>query len=311
MNTEATQTDYDVIVVGGSYSGLAASMALGRALRKVLVIDDGKPCNMQTPHSHNFITQDGEKPEAIAAKARSQVEAYDTIEFFRGLAVSAEEVDQGFVVQTNSGERFSGRKLIFATGIRDVIPDIPGFSDCWGISALHCPYCHGYEMRGEQTGVLGNGDAGFEFASLIANWTESLTLFTNGKSTLTEEQTKKLAAHHIEIVQQEVERLEHAAGRLQSVVLRDGTSIPMTALYARLPFEQHCRIPEQLGCELTEEGYLKVSPAQRTSVPGVFACGDNASAMRTLANAVGTGTTAGMMANKELVLEDFEHVMEA
>jgi thioredoxin reductase len=280
-------------------------MALGRALRKVLIIDDGKPCNMQTPHSHNLITQDGEKPAVIAAKARKQVEAYDTIEFFPGLAVSANRVDAAFVVQTDSGAAFSARKLIFATGIRDVMPDVPGFSDCWGISALHCPYCHGYEVRGEQTGVLGNGDAGFEFVSLIANWTKHLTLFTNGESTLTEEQTKKLEAHCINVVEEEIGQLEHTEGRLRAVVLKDGMSIPMTALYARLPFQQHCRIPEQLGCELTEEGYVKVSPAPKTSVPGVFACGDNASSMRTLANAVGTGTAAGMVANRELALEDF------
>jgi thioredoxin reductase len=305
MATESPRTDFDVIVVGGSYSGLAAAMALGRALRRVLVIDSGRPCNAQTPHSHNFITHDGETPQAIAAQARAQVALYDTVEFCDGLATGGTQTGEGFTLQTDSGMSFSSRKLIFATGIRDVMPDIPGFSDCWGISALHCPYCHGYEVKGEQTGILGNGDFGFEFASLISNLTRDLKLFTNGESTLTSDQSKKLAAHQVQIIESKIERLDHQGGRLRAVVIEDGCSFPLTALYARPPFEQHCGIPEELGCEITEEGYLKVAPSQKTTVPGIFACGDNASNMRTLANAVGTGTTAGMMANKDLCAEEF------
>ena len=305
MAGKTTRTDFDVIVVGGSYSGLAAAMALGRAVRKVLVIDSGKPCNLPTPHSHNFVTQDGEDPRTIAARARRQVEAYDSVEFFDGLATSATPSAGRFVLATDSGETFTCRKLIFATGIRDVMPDIPGFSDCWGISALHCPYCHGYEVKGLQTGLLGNGNFAFEFSGLLSNWTSDLTLLTNGKSELTPEQTQKLAAHRICVVESGIERIEHQDGRLQNVLLANGERLPLAALYARPPFEQHCRLPEQLGCELTSEGYLSVGPTQKTSVHGVFACGDNASSMRTVANAVGTGTTAGMMANRELCLEDF------
>ena len=305
MTTEAIHRDFDVIVVGGSYSGLAASMALGRALRRVLVIDSGKPCNMQTPHSHNFITHDGEKPAEIAAKARQQVELYNTVEFFDGLVTGGKRAGQRFVLQTASGETLVARKLIFATGIRDLLPNVPGFADCWGVSALHCPYCHGYEVRGERTGVLGNGTSGFEFAGLIANWTRDLKLFTNGASTLTEEQAQKLSSHKIQIVESEIECLEHEGGNLQAVTLKDGSSLPLSVLYTRPPFEQHCSIPKELGCEFTQEGYISVLPSQKTTVADVFACGDNASSMRTVANAVGTGTAAGMMANRELCAEEF------
>ena len=306
MKTELTRTDFDVIIVGGSYSGLAAAMALGRALRSVLVLDSGKPCNAQTPHSHNFVTQDGKPPAEIAALARQQVAAYKTVEFFDGLATSGARTTGGFALQTGSGETFSSRKLVFATGIRDMLPEIPGFAECWGISALHCPYCHGYEVRQQTTGILGNGDYGFEFSTLIANWTRDLTLLTNGEASLTREQVTALESHDVRIVRQRIERLAHEAGHLQAVVFEDGSSLALSALYIRPPFEQHCPIPQQLGCELTDAGYIKVDPAQRTTVPGVFACGDNASSMRTVANAVGTGTTTGMMVNKELVKEDFE-----
>lgn len=296
---------FDVIIVGGSYSGLAAGMSLGRALRQVLIIDDGKPCNRQTPHSHNFLTRDGQTPLEIAAIAREQVEKYDTVRFFHGLATKGTKTENGFEIQTASGETFGATKLIFATGIRDMMPDLSGYAQCWGISVLHCPYCHGYEVRNERTGILGNGEYAFEFSSLISNWTSDLTLFTNGWATLTREQTTKIESHHIKIIETEIEKLEHTDGHLQRIIFKDGTSTPVKALYARSPFEQHCSIPETLGCELTDEGYIRTDAFQKTTVPGVFACGDNTTRIRTVANAVAMGTSAGMMANKEIVFQRF------
>jgi thioredoxin reductase len=139
----------------------------------------------------------------------------------------------------------------------------------------------------------------------ISNWTKDLTLFTNGKSTLANEQTTLLAKHHIEIVETEIEKLEHANGHLHTIIFKDGTTSSIKALYAQSPFEQHCTIPIMLGCELTEEGYLKVNRLQKASIQGVFACGDNTNRIRTVANAVAMGTTAGMMVNKEIVYEEF------
>ena len=208
---------FDVIIVGGSYSGLAAGMALGRALRRVLIIDGSKPCNRQTPYSHNFITHDGDTPAEIAALANLQVRNYDTVKFFDGVATSGAKTDNGFEIQVASGEAFAGKKLIFATGIRDIMPGIAGFEACWGISVLHCPYCHGYEVRHEKTGILGNGELGFDITRLISNWTNNLTLFTNGTATLTAEQTKQFGRHRIRIIEKEVERMEHTNGYLENI----------------------------------------------------------------------------------------------
>ncbi len=301
----AANNIFDVIIVGGSYSGLAAGMALGRALKKVLIIDDGKPCNWQTPHSHNFITHDGKTPAAIAALAKEQVQQYRTVAFFSGLATTGKASKNGFEIQVSSGEVFEAKKLIFATGIRDILPDIKGLADCWGISVLHCPYCHGYEVRQEKTGILGNGALAFDFARLISNWTNDLTLFTNGASTFTAEQKEQLKKHHIEIVETAIEKLEHMNGHVQNIIFRDGSKFLMKALYAPVPFEQHCTIPALLGCELTEEGYLKVDTFLETTVNGIYACGDNATTMRTVANAVAMGTTAGMVLSKKMILEEF------
>lgn len=299
------ETVFDVIIIGGSYSGLAAGMALGRALRKVLIIDSRNPCNKQTPYSHNFLTNDGKTPNEIASLARQQVQQYGTIEFLYSFATSAVKNSNGFEIQTQEGKKYTAKKIILATGIKDIIPDIPGFEACWGISVLHCPYCHGYEVRHQKTGILANGEGGFELASLISNWTNDLTLYTNGKSTLSETQTIKLRQHNIKIVETEIEQIEHLRGFVQNIHFQNATKAPVKVLYTRLPFSQHSAIPQFLGCQLTDEGYIKIDAAQRTTVPGVYACGDNTTRMRTVANAVSMGTTTGLMINKELIEEEF------
>jgi len=300
-----SKTHFDVIIVGGSYAGLAAAMALGRALRTVLIIDSGKPCNRQTPYSHNFLTQDGRPPNEIASLGKQQVENYNTISFLNDLAISGNRTKKGFEIQTATNKTIFANKLIFASGIKDIKPKINGFDACWGISILHCPYCHGYEVKNKKTGILGNGDYGINFSKLISNWTQDLTLFTNGKSILTQEETKLLEKHQIEIVEKKIEYLEHQNGYIQNTVFSDGTKTSIEAIYTKIPFEQHCKIPEQLGCELTDNGYIKTDHLQKTTIPDIYACGDNTTRMRTVANAVAMGTTAGMMLNKEYVIENF------
>jgi thioredoxin reductase len=296
---------FDVIIIGGSYSGLAAGMALGRALKQVLIIDSGEPCNRQTPHSHNFLTHDGKTPAEIATIGRKQVQMYNTVSLFSGLAVRGRKTENDLEIKVASGETFRAAKLIFATGIRDNMPAIDGFKACWGISVLHCPFCHGYEVRHEKTAILGNGEYGYELTMLISNWTRDLTLYTNGPSTLTTEQAEKLQKHQIHIVEKEVDRLAHINGNLQHILLRDGTKTFVKAIYTRAPFEQHCQIPQTLGCQLTDEGYIKVDAFGETTVEGVFACGDNASRMRTVASAVAMGTTVGITVSKKLIFEEF------
>lgn len=296
---------YDVIIIGGSYAGLSAGMALGRAMLNTLIMDEGKPCNRQTPHSHNFLTNDGKTPAAIAAHAKAQVSVYPTVAFYNGGAAAAIKTTNGFQVESANGELFMAKKLVFATGIKDLLPAIEGLSECWGISAIHCPYCHGYEVRDERTGILGNGDMAFDFTRLISNWTKDLTLFTNGPATLTVPQREKLAQHQIEVIEKEIEKLVHQQGQLEQLVFKDGSGFYLKAVYAPSPFEQHCKIPEQLGCELTEEGYIKTDPGYETTIEGVYAIGDNASKMRTVANAVAMGTAAGIALSKKMILEEF------
>ncbi|MEN7551503.1 NAD(P)/FAD-dependent oxidoreductase [Rapidithrix thailandica] len=296
---------FDVLIIGGSYAGLSAAMALGRSLKNVLVIDSGKPCNATTPHSHNFLTQDGIPPKEIAAIAQGQVKKYETVRFYSGLAVSGTKTGDEFQITTQTGDTFWGKKVVFATGIKDEMLPIQGLVDCWGKSVIHCPYCHGYEYRHKKTGILANGESAFHMAKLVNNLTDELTLLTNGPSNLSSEQTEALQKYKIPIIETGVTNLEHEKGCLQQVVFKDGSSISLDAMYASLPFVQHSEIPVSLGCELTEQGYIQTDPFQKTTVPGVFACGDNASMMRSVANAVASGNIAGAMANHELTEEQF------
>ena len=299
------KNSFEIIIIGGSYSGLSAGMSLGRALKKVLIIDSGQPCNMQTPHSHNFITQDGKTPKEIATLARQQVEAYRTVGFYDGLATDAKKTTNGFEIMTERGDIFTARKLIFATGVKDLMPNINGFTECWGKSVIHCPYCHGYEVRNEKTGILANGDSAFHYAQLISNWTKDLTLFTNGKNTLNQVQIEKITKRDISIVEKKIVSFEHRNGNIRQIVFEDHSTFELKAIYARPDFEQHCRIPEKLGCGLTEEGLIKVDFFQKTTVEGVLACGDNASPLRAVSYAVATGTIAGAMLNNGMAEEAF------
>lgn len=296
---------FDVIIIGGSYAGLSAAMSLGRSLRKVLIIDSGLPCNKQTPHSHNFITQDGETPNNIAKKAREQVLKYDTITLLDAVAVKGVKAENNFLITTDKNEIFEGRKIIFATGIKDHFPSIENFSNCWGISVIHCPYCHGYEVASKKTAILANGEKAIHITSLVNNLTKDLTILTNGKKEFTDVQLSKLIKHNIPIIEKEITEIEHENGFIKNIIYKDNTSMSFEVMYAPVPFSQNSNIPNLLGCEFDEQGYIKTNNLQQTTVKGIWACGDNSKSMRSVANAVASGNLTGAMVNKELIDEEF------
>jgi thioredoxin reductase len=297
--------NFEVIIIGGSYAGLSAAMALGRSLRRVVVLDSGLPCNRQTPHAHNFLTQDGKTPEEISILAREQVEKYDTVKFHKGLAISGTKTGDGFEITTATNDKFRAKKLIFATGISDTMPAIKGYSACWGISVIHCPYCHGYEARSQNTAIIANGPRAFHIASLVNNLTGSITILTNGSADFSAEQIEKLSKRNIKIIETTIAELEHENGYLQNILLHDNTKMSFDVAYGVIPFLQHSDIPVSLGCELTDLGYIKVDAFQKTTVPDIYACGDNSNMMRSIANAVYTGNVSGAVVNGELTQDQF------
>ncbi|MFT3884013.1 MAG: NAD(P)/FAD-dependent oxidoreductase [Flavobacteriales bacterium] len=305
LNTERMSTiKHDAIIIGGSFSGLSAALALARARMQVLVIDTNEPCNARVPHAHNLLTQDGEPPQAIRAKARADVVRYATVRWHESRAIQASGSNGAFVVRTADGMAHHGRKLLLALGVRDAMLDIPGFAACWGISAAACPFCHGYEVADAALGILGNSPEVVDYARLIRQWSRRITVLTNGPAMFTEEQRALLAPLSIALEEAPVARVEHADGRITSVVLHDDRRIALTALFARPTTSVPVAFAEGLGCAVTAAGLLQVDPMQRTTVPGVFASGDCAMPMRSLSMAIASGTVAGAAIVHELVLAD-------
>ncbi|MGD1317707.1 NAD(P)/FAD-dependent oxidoreductase [Chryseobacterium sp. 2R14A] len=297
--------DHEVIIIGGSFSGLSAALTLGRMLRKVLIIDYAQPCNRNARSSQNFITNDGESPLAIIEIARTKLSKYSNIKLIYDLAVSVEKRADGFMVTTMSKQMFTANKLIYATGIKDHLPNIDGFHSCWGISAIHCPYCHGYEYRGKRTAILANGEAAINMTAIIKNLTEYIVILTNGPADFNETQLNLLKKNKVHIMETPIKKLMHKNGQLNIVMFIDNIQIEIDVLYSSPPYVQHPEVTKWLPLELTDNGLIKVDHSQETTISGIYACGDNCSAMRTISQAIFTGNLAAAMVNTKLTDEDF------
>ncbi len=294
---------YDAIIVGGSVAGLSAALILGRSMRKVIVIDSGQPCNRNTPHSHSFMTRDGATPAELTSIAREQALTYPTVSLKSDKVLSITKSNDIFSVETELGSHFQARKILLATGVHDIMPDLEGFADCWGISVLHCPYCHGYEVKDQPLGVVIAGDHLEMYTALIRHWSKDVTLFTNGNA-LTAAQHDKLGTLQIPIVEVPIVRLNHTDGSLHALEMQDGTRYAMTALFAPTPTRLPGDLAQQLGCKLNDVGLIEVNPSGQTSVPGVLAAGDNSSPLRQLSMASAAGNAAGARLNFELVEDE-------
>ncbi len=292
----------DIIIIGGSYSGLSAALALARARRNVLIIDANEPCNARVPHSHNLLTHDGEAPHVLRAKAIADVSKYPTVRLHNGRATEVSGKDGMFTVGTADGLEHRARKLLLALGVRDELPGIEGLEDCWGISAAACPFCHGYEVSDQRISIIGNAPDTFAYAQLVNNWSAQLNLFTNGPASFTVEQRSRLAEQGIDIIEEPIAEVHHDRGQVRTVRFRDGSTKKTDALFLRPHMIVPATLPEALGIGLTEQGLIKVDAMQRTSVPGVFASGDCTSPMRALAMAIAAGGVAGAVILHELVV---------
>ena len=282
---------------------LAQSASLGRARRPVLVIDGGLPRNRFTPHAHNLLLHDGAAPADLAARARQQVAHYSTVQLLADQAMSAERLPDGtFRLETAQHGAFAARYLLLATGLRDELHAVPGFAECWGKSVIHCPYCHGYEVADQPTGAWVNGDDAQHLATLLPNWTRDLTIFTNGPATFGDELRQQLTDQNIALDETPIVALEHEHGQLQALLLADGRRHALPVLYARLPLHQASELPAQLGCALAQQApLLQVDAMYRTSVPGVYAAGDNCVPVSQLAQAIAAGNMAGAAISRELI----------
>jgi thioredoxin reductase len=294
---------YDVIIIGGSYAGLAAALQLGRARRSVLILDVGQRRNRFAGHSHGFLGQDGQPPGAIAAKGRAEVLAYPTVTWREARADTATRIAGGFLVRAGS-EEHRGRRLILATGVVDELPAIPGLADHWGKRVFLCPYCDGYELGLGRLGVLATGAASARYAVLVSEWSApgGTTLFCNGVEPDAQE-LAQLQARRITIEREPVVGVGGGQDSLE-LRLRDGRTHGVAGLFLHPRAHLAGPFAEQLGCEL-EMGHLgpyyKTDVTKETTVPGVFACGDAAQPMAAVSHAVSEGVRAGTAAHQSLL----------
>jgi thioredoxin reductase len=276
-------------------------MSLGRSRRSVLVLDAGRPRNRFTPHAHNLLLHDGAAPADLAARARQQLATYPTVVLLTAEATDAAQLPSGgFEVATTHGV-FTAQKLLLATGLRDELPPVPGFAECWGKSVIHCPFCHGYEVADQPTGLWLNGELVGHMVTMLGNWTRELTVFTNGPATFGDDVRQQLLAQHVALEETPIAELLHHHGQLAALRLADGRHWPLPVLYAGLPWQQASTLPAALGCALTERHLLQVDEQYQTSVPGVYAAGDCCTLAHQLAQAIAAGNLAGVVLSRQLI----------
>ncbi|MFE9685901.1 NAD(P)/FAD-dependent oxidoreductase [Streptomyces sp. NPDC006285] len=302
---------YEVVVVGGGAAGLSAALVLGRARRSVLVIDAGEPRNAPAAHMQGYLTRDGMSPAEFLAVGREEIARYG-VELVRERAVDvARDADGEFDVTLGGGRAVHGRRLVVATGLADELPSVPGVAERFGRDVLHCPYCHGWEVRDQAFGVLATTPMGVHQALIVSQWSKDVTLFlhTVAEEDLTDEDLRRLAAAGVAVVPGEVAGLDVVDDRLTGVRLADGTTHERSVLFVAPRAVPHTGLLERLGAELQETpfgSYAAVDATGLTSVPGVWAAGNATGFAEQVVNAASGGYRAGATINADLLFTDLD-----
>ena len=302
---------YDVVVVGGGAAGLSGALALSRARRSVLVVDAGDPRNAPAGHVHNYLAREGTPPADLLAAGRAEVAGYDGV-VVAGRVTSAERVDDGFAVSLADGSTVRARRLLVTTGLVDELPDVRGLAQLWGTDVLHCPYCHGWEVRDQPIGVLGTGPLAVYGALLWRQWSADVTLFVHTAPAPSDEELEQLAARGIAVVRRPVAGVETAGGRLSGVQLTDGSVVPRTTLVVAPRFTARSEVLSSLGLEAVEQEAhgavigtaVPADPTGATAVPGVWVAGNVTTLQAQVISAAAAGLTAGAAINADLIAED-------
>jgi thioredoxin reductase len=294
--------NYDVIVVGGGAAGLSAALVLGRARRKVAVVDAGTPRNAPAAHMQGFLSRDGMPPAEFSAAGRAEVIGYG-VDLLEDQVVG---IEPGFVVRLAGGQALTARRILVATGVGDELPDIPGVRERWGRDLLHCPYCHGWEVRDQPLGVLGTQPGSAHHAQLVRQWSDDVVFFVNTYD-LSSAERFQLEARGIRVVEGEVARLVVDDDELTGVELTDGRVIERTAVFIRPGNPPRADgLLSGLSCEVDEAGFVTVDATGRASTPGVWAAGNAVDPRAQVITAAGAGSAAAIAINADLVQDDVD-----
>ena len=306
----------DAIIVGGGVAGLSAAVALGRSRRSVAIVDAGDPRNAPAAHSHNYLTRDGESPLELVRLGRIEAEHYG-VRIVDGSATSATRTDSGFEVSLADGTVVRGRRLLVTTGLTDILPSIPGLAERWGRDVLHCPYCHGWEVRDRAIGIIGSVMSGHQ-AQMWRQLSENVTVFTHTATELSPEELTRMRARGIVVVEEEITRVDVENDAIVGVTLANGVAVALDAVVVGPNFTSRADVLESLGLETTEMvmnghvlgTYIEADPVGATSVPGVWVAGNVAAPMDTVVAASAAGVKAGAAINGDLIEEDVRFAVE-
>ncbi|WP_103535272.1 NAD(P)/FAD-dependent oxidoreductase [Streptomyces sp. SM11] len=303
----------DVVVIGAGAGGLNAALVLARARRRVVVVDSGAPRNAPSAHLQGFLSRDGMAPSALLETGRAEVVGYGG-EFITGTVDAVdrggEDVAPRFTVRLDGGVVLTARRVVVATGLRDELPDIPGVRERWGRDLLHCPYCHGYEVRDQPLGVLGTTPGAVRHALLLRQWSDDVVLFRH-RLELTEDERTALAAREVSVVEGAVKRLVVEDDRLRGVELAQAGQVDRSAVFVVPRMVPRDGLLTALGCERGAEGPVATDRSGRTSVPGVWAVGNVVDSRALVVGSAGMGSAAAFALNHGLVDEDIELAVRA
>ena len=296
----------DCAVIGGGPAGLNASLVLGRSRRKTILFDDNKPRNAVTSEAHGFITRDGIDPQELKRISQNELTNYPNIQFEKQRVLSVVKEQQLFHIETESGDFYKARKIILATGFKEILPDIDRLEEFYGSSLFSCPFCDGWELRDRPLAVIAEIPSAFHMAKVASHWTDDLIVCTNGKPIFSSDEKETLEKNGIKVNEKKIRSLIGTNGKLEAIEFDDGERLFRTGGFVASQWIQSTAIGASIGCRLNERGGVEADRFRRTNVEGVFACGDTVmDGPSQLIIAAAEGSMAGIGVNGELLEEKF------
>jgi thioredoxin reductase len=293
----------DVIIVGAGPAGLSAALVLARACRRVLVFDHGHPRNASAVHMHGYLTRDGVAPHDFRAFAREELARYPEVRIVDVEVTSARAGEGGFEVTTLDDRQFTSKKLLLATGVVDNVPDVPGLKELYGKSVFHCPYCDGYELRGQPLAVYGCDERGYGLALELTGWSDDIALVSDGPCGIDAAGLARLAKRRITVREEKVVRLEGRDGRLERIIFDSGEPLERRALFFTTGQAQRSHLADSLGCEFNDKGTVRTGPYESTHLNGLYVAGDASRAVQWVIVAAAEGAEAAYSINQDLIKE--------